>query len=64
MADKMMKFATRFSNSESIPNFDISTFKPTQLIALLALPEGDEEKFIAAHIPSMQKKFFKYVTMI
>ena len=47
MADKMMKVAGRFSNSESIPNFDILTFNTTQLITLLALPEGEEENFLA-----------------
>ena len=47
-----MNVATRFgkndsdSNFQSIGSFDISTLKPTELIALLSLPEGDEEKFI------------------
>lgn len=47
-----MNIATRFgkndsdSNFQSIGSFDISTLKPTEFIALLSLPEGDEEKFI------------------
>lgn len=41
-ANNFMNVAERFSNVKSILHF-----KPTQLIALLALPEGDEEKFIA-----------------
>lgn len=46
MASRFMQVAERFSNRVLIHDFDISTFKPTQLIAMLALPEGDEEKFI------------------
>ena len=45
-ASNYMKLAERFSKSKSILNFDISTFKPTQLIAMLALPEGDEQQFV------------------
>lgn len=41
-ANNFMNVAERFSNVKSILHF-----KPTQLIALLVLPEGDEEKFIA-----------------
>ena len=46
MATRFMQIAERFSNRVSIHDFDISTFKLTQLIALLSLPEGEEEKFI------------------
>ena len=42
-----MDIANKFSKVESIPQIDNLTFKPTQLIAMLALPAGDEEKFIA-----------------
>ena len=41
-ANKFMSVANRFGNSESIPNLGY-----TQLITLLALPAGEEEKFIA-----------------
>lgn len=48
MANNFMRVAERFdSNRNSNSDFDISTFNQSQLIALLALPEGDEEKFIA-----------------
>ena len=53
MAQNFMNVAERFgknesdSNYQSIGNFDISTFKPSTLVELLALPEGDEQKFIA-----------------
>ncbi len=45
-AKNFMAIARRFSNRQSIGVFDISTFKPTQLIALLALPKGKEKNFI------------------
>lgn len=47
-ATNFMHIAERFgTNSQTFGNFDISTFKPSQLIALLALPKGKEETFIA-----------------
>ena len=52
-AYNFMHIAERFGKNESDSNFqtsgsfDISIFKPSQLVELLALPEGDEEKFIA-----------------
>ena len=52
MAQNFMNIAERFGKNESdsyyqsIGNIDISAFKPTQLIALLALPKGKEKTFI------------------
>ena len=52
-AENFINIADRFgnqpnsTNAKSISQIDILTFKPTQLIAMLALPTGDEEKFIA-----------------
>ena len=46
-AQNFMEIFRRFSNTKSISYFDISTFKPTQLIALLSLPEGEEQNFLA-----------------
>ena len=43
---RFIAVADRFSNATLMSHFDVSTFKPTQLIALLALPEGEEDKFI------------------
>ena len=40
-ANKLMSCAKRFANSESIPNLT-----STQMLALLALPKADTEKFI------------------
>ena len=45
-AQRFIAVADRFSNATSMSHFDISTFKPTQLIALLALPKGQEKTFI------------------
>ena len=45
-AQRFIAVADRFSNTTSMSHFDISTFKPTQLIALLALPKGQEKTFI------------------
>ena len=53
MAAKFIQIAERFgknqpnSNVPTSAHFDISTFKPSTLVELLALPEGDEQKFIA-----------------
>ena len=52
MAQNFMNIAERFGKNDSdayyqsIGNIDISAFKPTQLIALLALPKGKEKMFI------------------
>ncbi len=45
-ADRFMKVADRFSNWTTSSNIDKLT--NSQMLELLALPEGDEEKFIAA----------------
>ena len=45
MAYNFMEIAKRFGDSAKLhlnATFDISTFNQTQLIELLALPEGDE----------------------
>ena len=46
MATRFMQIAERFSNRATSHDFDISTFKASTLVALLSLPEGEEEKFI------------------
>ena len=48
MANNFMRIVERWgANRKSTSDFDISTFNQTQLMELLALPEGDEQKFIA-----------------
>lgn len=53
MAQNFMAIAERFGKNESDSNYhsngkiDISTFNQTQLVELLALPEGEEENFLA-----------------
>lgn len=49
-ARRFMQIAERFGKTVDVDrfrHFDISTLKPSTLIELLALPEGDEQKFIA-----------------
>ena len=47
MANNFMRIVERWgANRKSTSDFDISTFNQTQLMELLALPEGDEKKFI------------------
>ena len=45
-ATKFMNIADRFSNVATLQHLDLLTFKPSQLIALLALPKGEEINFI------------------
>ena len=47
MAANFMEISRRFSEVHSNALLDISTFNQTQLIELLALPEGEEQKFLA-----------------
>lgn len=49
-ARRFMQIVERFGKTVDVDRFrlfDLSTLKPSTLIELLALPEGDEEKFIA-----------------